>query len=289
MFPGRDARENALQQRQTTNKRLPSIDVVAPLGSADMQTITLTEIGRPERPFAAFASSAPGSNDCAQCGSRRFCMPDDFALGNATALNGVFGNHRRIKQGEAVFRAGEPFRNLYVGKVGSYKTVVIDNEGREQVIGFPIAGEFMGLDGIGTGVHAFDAIALEDSIVCCLPFKALTEAAERNLNLSNHLHRLMSRELVRESAMLMLIGRMSAVERLVAFLLDLSKRYGERGYSTHEFNLRMTRDEIGGHLGLTLETVSRGFSKLNALGLIKCLGKSVAIMDMAGLEQMSGR
>ncbi|MGN6667429.1 MAG: helix-turn-helix domain-containing protein [Trinickia sp.] len=252
-----------------------------------MQTIAIAEIGRPEHHFAAWAAGVADHNDCAHCNSRQFCMPDGFDVGNSAALKGVFGNYRRVKQGEAIFRAGESFRNLYVAKVGSFKTVAIDNEGREQVIGFPIAGEFMGLDGVGTGHHVFDAIALEDSIVCTLPFKELTEAAEYDLRLSNHLHRVMSRELVRESAMLMLIGRMSAVERLVAFLLNLSKRYGERGYSTHEFNLRMTRDEIGCHLGMTLETVSRGFSKLSALGLIKCLGKEVSIMDMPGLEQMS--
>ena len=98
----------------------------------------------------------------------------------------------------------------------------------------------------------------------------------------------MSRELVRESALLMLMGRMTALERLVAFLLNISKRYAQRGYSSHDFNLRMTRDEIGCHLGLTLETVSRGLSKLASLGLLKCAGKQVSIVDMAGLEQMSG-
>jgi len=145
----------------------------------------------------------------------------------------------------------------------------------------------MGLDGVETGRYAFDAVALEDSIVCSLPFKALTAAAEHDLGLSNRLHKVMSREVVRESATLMLIGRMSAVERLVAFPLNLSKRYGERGYSAHEFVLRTTRDEIGCHLSMTLETVSRGFSKLSALGLIKCLGKRVSITNMAALEQMS--
>ena len=252
-----------------------------------MQTITVAQIGRPERRFTAWAAGVADHNGCAHCSSRRFCLPHDIDAGDMAAIKGVFGNYRKLKQGDAIFRAGEPFRNLYVAKVGSFKTVAIDNEGREQIIGFPIAGEFMGLDGVGTGHHAFDAIALEDSVVCSLPFREMTAAAEHNLSLSTHLHRLMSRELVRESAMLMLIGRMSAVERLVAFLLNLSKRYGERGYSTHEFNLRMTRDEIGCHLGMTLETVSRGFSKLSSLGLIKCLGKQVSITDMDGLERLS--
>ena len=231
---------------------------------------------------------AADRNDCEHCSSRKFCMPEGFDTKKAAAHNGVFGNTRKIKQGEAIFRAGEPFRNLYVAKVGSFKTVAIDNDGREQIIGFPIAGEFVGMDGIGTGVHAFDAVALEDGIVCSLPFNALTEMSEHDLSLRNHLHKLMSRELVRESALLMLMGRMTALERLVAFLLNISKRYAQRGYSSHDFNLRMTRDEIGCHLGLTLETVSRGLSKLSSLGLLKCAGKQVSIVDMAGLEQMSG-
>lgn len=241
-----------------------------------------------EREPAAKAEAASERHDCAHCASRRFCMPDDLDSNQIAALKGVFGNYRKVKQGEAVFRAGETFRSLYVVKGGSYKTVAIDNEGREQIIGFQIAGEFMGLDGISTGHHAFDAIALEDSVVCSLPFNELTAAAERNLGMRNHLHRLLSREVVRESALLMLMGRMTAIERLVAFLLNLSKRYAQRGYSAQEFNLRMTRDEIGCHLGLTLETVSRSLSKLNSLGLIKCVGKQVSIKDSAGLERLAG-
>jgi CRP/FNR family transcriptional regulator len=241
-----------------------------------------------DREPTAKAAAAPERHDCAHCASRRFCMPDGFDAKQAAELKGVFGNYRKVKQGEAVFRAGETFRNLYVVKGGSYKTVAIDNEGREQIIGFQIAGEFMGLDGISTGHHAFDAIALEDSVVCSLPFNELTATAERNLGMRNHLHRLLSREVVRESALLMLMGRMTAIERLVAFLLNLSKRYAQRGYSAQEFNLRMTRDEIGCHLGLTLETVSRSLSKLNSLGLIKCTGKQVSIKDSAGLELLAG-
>ena len=236
----------------------------------------------------AAATGASLTSDCAHCSSRRFCMPEGFDPKNAEAHKAVFGNTRKVKQGEAIFRAGEPFRNLYVAKVGSSKTVAVDNEGREQIIGFQIAGEFMGLDGISTGRHAFDAIALEDSIVCSLPYAALAAMSERDVSLRNHLHKLLSRELVRESALLMLIGRMEAVERVVAFLLNLSKRYAQRGYSAHEFILRMTREEIGCHLGVKLETVSRALSKLGSLGLIKCAGKNVSITDMAGLEQLSG-
>jgi CRP/FNR family transcriptional regulator len=215
-------------------------------------------------------------------------MPAGYDATNASALNGVFGQNRKVRRGNAIFRAGDPFRNLYVIKAGVSKTVVANNAGREHVTGFHIAGDFIGMEGVSTGRYGLDAIALEDSIVCYLPFDAFAALGERDFGVQNHLHKLMSRELLRESTLLMLMGTMTAIERLVAFLLNLSRRYADRGYSAHEFNLRMRREEIGCHLGLTLETVSRMFSRLSEEGLIKCSGKKISIMDMARLEQIHG-
>lgn len=242
----------------------------------------------PERPPIGETKATTAGADCKNCNSRRFCMPAGYDAKNTSALKGVFGQSRKVKRGDAIFRAGDPLRNLYVVKAGVSKTVLTNNSGREHVTGFHINGDFIGMDGVGTGRHGMDAIALEDSIVCHLPFNALTALGERDFDFQNHLYKLMSREIVRESALLMLMGRMTAVERLVAFLLNLSRRYAERGYSAHEFNLRMTREEIGSHLGLTLETVSRVFSRLSAEGLIHCAGKQISIADMAGLEQIDG-
>jgi CRP/FNR family transcriptional regulator len=213
-------------------------------------------------------------------------MPAGYDARNASAFKGVFGRSRKVRRGDAIFRAGDPFRNLYVVKVGASKTVVANNGGREHVTGFQIAGEFIGMEGVGTGHHGLDAIALEDSVVCYLPFDAFAALGERDIGLQNHLHKLMGRELLRKSALLMLMGTMNALERLVAFLLNLSTRYAERGYSAHEFNLRMTREEIGCHLGLTLETVSRLLSRLSVEGLIKCAGRKISIIDMVRLEQI---
>jgi len=152
-------------------------------------------------------------------------------------------------------------------------------DGRDQVTGFHMAGEVLGMDGIGTGNHAADAVALEDSEVCILPYSRLEDPG-----LQRQLHKVMSRELVRDQGVMMLLGTMRAEERLAAFLINLSSRFVARGFSSSEFHLRMTREEIGSYLGLSLETVSRLFSRFQEDGLIAVQQKHVRILDVPGLR-----
>jgi CRP/FNR family transcriptional regulator len=157
-------------------------------------------------------------------------------------------------------------------------------DGRDQVTGFHMSGEILGMDGIGTDSHNADVIALEDSEVCVIPYEHLEEA-----RLQRQLHKVMSRELVRDHGLLMLLGTMKAEERLAAFLLNLSQRFVARGYSHNEFHLRMTRDEIGSYLGLSLETVSRLFSRFHEDGLITVQQKHIRILDLQGLRAVMVR
>jgi len=147
----------------------------------------------------------------------------------------------------------------------------------------------MGMDGIGTERHTCDAVALEDSEVCVIPFDRLEGLSREVEALQHHFHKVMSREIVREHGVMMLLGSMRAEERLAAFLLNLSQRLQTRGYSPSEFNLRMTREEIGSYLGLKLETVSRVFSKFQEEGLIGVQQKNIRILDAARLREMVGR
>jgi len=147
------------------------------------------------------------------------------------------------------------------------------------VTGFHMAGEVLGMDGIGTGHHTADLIALEDSEVCVIPYSHLEEPS-----LQRQLHKVMSRELVRDQGVMTLLGTMKAEERLAAFLLNLSQRFGARGFSPSEFHLRMTRDEIGSYLGLSLETVSRLFSRFADDRLIAVQQKHIRILDVKGLK-----
>jgi len=187
-------------------------------------------------------------------------------------------------RGDYLYRSGDKFESLYAIHSGFFKTQVLHEDGREQVTGFQMFGEIIGLDAISTDRHHCDAVALENSEVCELPFSKL-EALSRELpSLQRHLHRIMSREIVRDQGIMLLLGSMRAEERLAAFLLNLSQRYAARGLSPTHFQLRMSRQEIGGYLGLKLETISRAFSLLQQRGLIHIRVKSIEILDLAGLQ-----
>jgi CRP/FNR family transcriptional regulator, anaerobic regulatory protein len=223
---------------------------------------------------------------CANCNLREICLPAGLTEDELNRIESMVNVRRKVKRGEALYRAGGAFDTLYAIKVGFFKSRVTFEDGRDQVTGFSMAGEILGMDGIGQGQHTCDAVALEDSEVCSIPFSRLEELSREVNGLQRHFHKVMSREIVRESGVMMLLGVMRAEERLAAFLLNLSQRLAARGYSSQEFHLRMTREEIGSYLGLKLETVSRGFSKFQADGLIDVEQKHVRIVDLGGLQEV---
>lgn len=211
------------------------------------------------------------------------CRPID-TLAHAR-LNDAVQCVRTVRRGHALFRPGDTFGNIYAVRSGSFKTVVTHSEGREQVTGFAIVGETLGFDGIANGSYRCEAIALEDSSVCVMPFDLLEMLCREVKPIQQHVHQMLSAEIVRASAVMMLIGVATAEERVAIFLADLSRRWQTRGYSAAAFTLKMTREEIGSHLGLTLETVSRMLSKLQARRLIEVHGKDLRILDIDGLRK----
>jgi CRP/FNR family transcriptional regulator, anaerobic regulatory protein len=238
--------------------------------------------------IAAFAVPAAETHKvtCASCNMRELCLPAGLGPEDMQRLEGIVYARRRLKRGDTLFNAGDAFGSIYAIRSGFFKTSVLDGEGREQVTGFCMSGELLGLDGLGAGRYNGTAIALEDSAVCVLPF-ALVEELSRDIRpLQRQLHSVLAREIVRDHGVMMLLGSMRAEERLATFLLNLSKRFVRRGYSSSEFHLRMTREEIGSYLGLKLETVSRLFSSFQKDGLIEVQQKHVRIHDIAGLERM---
>jgi CRP/FNR family transcriptional regulator len=226
---------------------------------------------------------------CSSCSLRELCLPVGLSEEEMSKLDNLVFLRRPVKRGDYLFRAGDPFASLYAARTGFFKTKLLLEDGREQVTGFHMAGELMGMDGIGTERHTCDAVALEDSEVCVIPFDRLEGLSREMEALQHHFHKVMSREIVREHGVMMLLGSMRAEERLAAFLLNLSQRLSTRGYSPNEFNLRMTREEIGSYLGLKLETVSRVFSRFQEEGLIAVQQKNIRILDAAGLRKLVGR
>jgi CRP/FNR family transcriptional regulator len=199
-------------------------------------------------------------------------------------LDTLIGARRRVKRGHNLYRSGDAFEAIYAIRSGFFKTDVLLEDGRDQVTGFQMAGEILGMDGISSENHTCNAVALEDSEVCVIPFAQLEELSREVQTLQRHFHKVMSREIVRDHSVMMLLGTMRAEERLAAFLLNLSQRFTTRRYSAAEFHLRMTREEIGSYLGLKLETVSRAFSHFQEQGFISVQQKHIRILDIDGLQ-----
>jgi CRP/FNR family transcriptional regulator len=194
--------------------------------------------------------------------------------------------HVQFKTGQRIHTIGQPFDTLYVVHSGFLKTVLIDEFGNEQVLSFPMKGDLFGVDGIHTKRYASEAVALSNCDLILLPFKKLTALGRTHAEFEHAMYSVMSRELVREQSMVSMLGALSAEARVARFLVSLSERYAEMGYSSKLFNLRMTRHEIGSYLGLTLETVSRTLSAFNEIGLISVDQRSIGIKDIDALKTL---
>jgi CRP/FNR family transcriptional regulator, anaerobic regulatory protein len=226
---------------------------------------------------------------CSSCSLRELCLPMGLTSDEVEQIDHLVATRRRLRRGESLYRAGDAFGSIYAVRSGFFKSAVLAEDGRDQVTGFHMAGEILGMDGIGTEKHACSIVALEDSEVCIIPFPRLEEVSSRIRGLQRQFHRLMSREIVRDQGVMLLLGSMRAEERVAAFLLNLSQRFLARGYSPSDFNLRMTREEIGSFLGIKLETVSRVFSKFQEEGLVEVRQKQIRILDVPGLKRLTGK
>ena len=223
---------------------------------------------------------------CSTCSLRELCLPVGLRPDEFEQLDTVIKQSHRLKKGEFLFRSGESFHSLYAIRTGFFKTTVASQDGRDQVTGFFMSGELIGMDGICTHSHSCDAVALEDSEVCELPFGHMEALSKEIPSIQTHFFRLMSREIVRDQGVMLLLGNMRAEERIAAFLLNLSQRLHHRGFAANDFILRMSREEIGSYLGLKLETVSRTLSRFHQEGLIMVEHKHIRLLKPEMLNQM---
>ncbi|RYX91434.1 MAG: fumarate/nitrate reduction transcriptional regulator Fnr [Comamonadaceae bacterium] len=223
---------------------------------------------------------------CSNCNLRELCMPMSLDAEELKRVDELVATRKSVRRGTPLFHNGEKFTSLYAIRTGFFKTSVTTEDGRDQVTGFQMAGEIIGLDGIVNDQHTCDAIALEDAEVCVMPFDRIEEISREINALQHHVHKIMSREIVREHGVMLLLGSMRAEERLAAFLLNLVQRLQARGFSSSELILRMTREEIGSYLGMKLETVSRTFSKFAEDGIIEVKQRHIQIRDADALKRI---
>ncbi len=252
-----------------------------PVSTPVLKLVPTTTVNTPAAPALTSIKVA-----CSACNLRELCMPVGLNAEELERLDDVVATRRKIRRGAALYRNGQDFNALYAIRTGFFKTCVTSGDGRDQVTGFQMAGEIIGLDGIVNDHHTCDAVALEDAEVCVMPFDRIGELSREIGALQRHVHRIMSREIVREHGVMLLLGTMRAEERVAAFLLNLVQRLHARGFSASELVLRMTREEIGSYLGLQLETVSRIFSRFAAEGIVQVRQRHVRIVDADALRAL---
>ena len=224
---------------------------------------------------------------CANCSLHQLCLPMGLDNADISRLDDIIGRRRRILRDESLYRMDDPFRNLYAIRLGHFKTYQINPSGEQQITGFQMAGELLGMDAISADRHHCDAVALEDSEVCEIPFSRLEELFGHIPALLHHFHRIMSQEITREQNVMLLLGNMRAEQRFAVFLVNLSLRYAARGYSPTNFQLRMSREDIGNYLGLTIESISRLLSRFKKQGWLKVDKREVQLLNPAKLKALA--
>jgi CRP/FNR family transcriptional regulator len=225
---------------------------------------------------------------CQECSLNEICLPVGMSAGDLQQLDDIIERKRPIVRGEHLFRSGDHFQSLYAVRSGSLKTYTTSEDGQEQVMGFHLPGELVGLDAIADGNHPLSAKALETTSVCEIPFPDLTSLSSQLPSLQHQLLRVMSQEIRDDEQNMVVLGQKSAEERLAAFLISLSNRFNRRGFSPYQFNLSMSRGDIGNYLGLALETVSRLFTRFQSEGLLRVDRKHIELLDREKLCAYSG-
>ncbi|NHZ39467.1 fumarate/nitrate reduction transcriptional regulator Fnr [Massilia aquatica] len=236
---------------------------------------------------AAMLNVAALKASCAGCSMHQLCLPMGLENDDITRLDNIIGKRRRLLRDERLYQMDEPFRNLYAIRFGHFKTYQVNANGEQQITGFQMAGELLGMDAISGERHHCDAVALEDSEVCEIPFERLEELFGQVPTLLRHFHRIMSQEITREQNVMLLLGNMRAEQRFAVFLVNLSARYAARGYSATSFQLRMSREDIGNYLGLTIESISRLLSRFKKQGWISVDKRELTLLDPAMLKALA--
>ena len=226
---------------------------------------------------------------CSTCVMGQFCLPVGIDSQDMSKVDNLVEERLRLKKGDVIYQQGEKMNALFSVRFGTLKSENTLADGRAQVTGFHMPGEIIGLDGIGENIHTSNAIALEDSEVCMIRLSELENLSRQVPSLQTQFHRILSREISQDHQHLLALGTMRAEERLANFLLNLSDRLALRGYSANEFNLKMSREDIGSYLGVQLETVSRLFSRFAETGLIQIKQRQVKLIDVGALMQLAGR
>lgn len=224
---------------------------------------------------------------CQNCSISELCLPFTLNEQELDTLDNIIDRKRPIRKNEKIFQDGDYLNSLFAIRSGTFKTFTIDANGEEQITGFHLAGDLLGFDAISNSEHQSFAQALETAMVCEIPYDTLDQLSDTMPALKKQVLRLMSNEIRSDQDMLSLLNRKNAEQRLATFISTLSTRYQQRGLSSKEFRLTMTRGDIGNYIGLTVETISRLLNRFHKEGLIEVNGKLITILDSERLDEVA--
>jgi len=224
---------------------------------------------------------------CQECSLNEICLPVGIENEDMERLDAIIDRKRPLARGDHLFQIGDHFRSVYAVRSGSLKTYATSEDGQEQIMGFHLPGELVGLDAIANDIHPLAAKALETTSICEIPFDSFESLSNQLPSLQRQMLRVMSQEIHNDEQNMLTLGQRSAEERLAAFLVSLSNRYRRRGFSSTQFNLTMSRGDIGNYLGLALETVSRLFTRFQTEGLLKVERRNIELLDRQRLCHFS--
>ena len=224
---------------------------------------------------------------CQNCSLYDLCLPMGLETGDIDQLDSVIKRRQSINKNNFLYRMGEPLKSVYAIRSGSFKTYLSNPDGTEQIVGFSLPGELLGMDAISENEHGCSAKALETSSVCEIPFERLESLAHDIPNLQHQLFRLMSKEIQQDQNLMLLLAQMPAETRLASFLLGMSERLTKRGYAANEFNLSMSRGDIANLLGMAVETISRLLTHFQEDGILKVERKHITITNLEKLRQLA--
>jgi len=233
------------------------------------------------QPPTAVTALFSAEQSCRQCATYALCLPAENGCAS------LAGRRRVVKKGAHLYRTGDPFRAIYAIESGCIKTSMLTCGGDVQVLRFSLPGELVGINAIGNALHPCDAVALETTQLCELPFAHLEKLAQEHPAVQHRLLGLLSEEIVMDEKLMAMLGHQKAETRMANCLLNFNQRYRQQGHTDHSFHLPMSRQDLGDYLGLSLETVSRLFSRFQAEGLLSVQGRKVRLLDLAGLESIS--
>lgn len=225
---------------------------------------------------------------CQSCSLRSLCLPLSLDFSDIDRLDSIINRGRPLKKGEFLFRQEENFKALYAIRSGCIKTYSLTAQGEDQITGFYLPGELVGLSGIASQQYPVSAVAIETTTICEIPYSRFEQLTDQMPDLKRQFIKSLSKEIRDDLQMMLLLSQKNAEERVANFLMDLSARIQRRGYAADFIYLTMSRNEIANYLGLAVETISRVFSRLQKSEIITVNGRAVEIINQAGLEETAG-